>query len=178
MQLKLITPFEAEPEALLALREELRSAGDRDAFAGCGGLGQYADVKDWLARLRQLEDPLTCPADKVPSRVWLSLRPADGRLVGVIDLRYHIDHPVLGLWGGHIGYCIRPTERGRGYAAEQLRLVLAQARARGLPQVMVTCSEENLPSARTILACGGVYERTVAVEDERIRRYWIDLKTN
>ena len=41
---------------------------------------------------------------------------ADNRVVGIIDLRHHIDHPIRSLWGGHIGYTVRPSERGNGNA--------------------------------------------------------------
>ncbi len=39
----------------------------------------------------------------------------DNRVVGAIDLRHHIDHPILGTWGGHCGYSVRPSERRKGY---------------------------------------------------------------
>ena len=40
----------------------------------------------------------------------------DNKIVGMIDLRHHINHPILSVWGGHIGYSVRPTERRKGYA--------------------------------------------------------------
>ena len=54
-------------------------------------------------------------------------------------------------------------------------LMLEEARKRGLEKVMISCSTENEASERTILANGGVYEKTVSVEDEQIKRYWITL---
>ena len=53
--------------------------------------------------------------------------------------------------------------------------MLEEARKRGLEEVMVSCSTENEASERTILANGGVYEKTVSVENEQIKRYWITL---
>lgn len=95
--------------------------------------------------------------------------------IGIIDLRHHIDHPVLGLWGGHIGYSIRPSERGKGYAKEMLRLNLEKCRERGMDKVMVTCSPQNVASAKTIIANGGVYEKDVHVDGKVIQRYWIEV---
>ena len=34
--------------------------------------------------------------------------------------------------GGHIGYSIRPSARGKGYAKEQLRLGLLEAKAKNI----------------------------------------------
>ena len=103
------------------------------------------------------------------------MRVSDNRVVGIIDLRHHIDHPILRLWGGHIGYTVRPSERGKGYAKEMLRLNLENCRARGLEKVMITCSPGNPASEKTIVANGGVFEKDIDVEGETVRRYWIAL---
>lgn len=111
----------------------------------------------------------------VTSNTYLAVRLCDNRIIGIIDLRHHIDHPVLGLWGGHIGYSIRPSERGKGYAREMLRLNLEKCRERGMDKVMVTCSQQNVASAKTIIANGGVYEKDVHVDGKVIQRYCIFL---
>ena len=111
----------------------------------------------------------------MPSDTYLAVRVSDNRIVGIIDLRHHIDHPILGVWGGHIGYSVRPSERRKGYAKEMLRLNLQNCRALGLTRVMVTCNRENPASEKTILANGGVFEKEVQVNGGWIRRYWITL---
>ena len=172
-RLKLVRPSMDYDDEILALRAELLAAEDKDDFAGCGGLDDYDTTQKWLEHLDALEKGMT---PLVPSTVYLALREGDGRVVGVIDLRHHIDHPVLGLWGGHIGYSVRPSQRGNGYAGEMLRLHLENCRKRGLTRVMVTCDEKNPASERTILANGGVFERTISVGESRIKRYWIELQ--
>jgi predicted acetyltransferase len=76
--------------------------------------------------------------------------------------------------GGHIGYGIRPSMRGRKLAPIMLALALKKAKAFGIKKALVTCDEWNQASAATIEACGGVLENIVLFEGERIKRYWID----
>lgn len=75
-----------------------------------------------------------------------------------------------------MGYSVRPSERGKGYAKQMLKLNLENCRIRKMPRVMITCSEDNPASEQTILANGGVYERIVCVDGENIKRYWIELE--
>ena len=164
------------PEHIRQLQEfqrELREAGDADSFAGCSRLEHYEDIGEWLQYVYQKEEERE--PGTVPSHVYLAIRQSDGRLVGIIDLRHHIDHPILGLWGGHMGYSVRPDERGKGYARKMLQLNLENCRQRGLKKVMVTCSRDNPASERTILGCGGILEKEVLVDGEWIKRYWITL---
>jgi predicted acetyltransferase len=56
---------------------------------------------------------------------------------------------------GHIGYSIVPWKQRRGYATAGLRLLLEQARQRGLDTVELTTQPDNLPSQKVILANGG-----------------------
>ncbi|MGN6753693.1 MAG: GNAT family N-acetyltransferase [Intrasporangium sp.] len=92
----------------------------------------------------------------------------EGRLAGTITLRHALT-PALLLVGGHIGYAVRPSLRRQGIASAALRLVLAEAAARGLDPVLITCDDDNLASARTIEGAGGVLED---VRDGS-RRYWV-----
>lgn len=174
-ELILVRASRAYAVQIEALRREIAAAGDPDAYAGCSGLDDALPLESWFQKLELLSDAATCPEGMVPSDCYLAVRPADDRVVGVIDLRHHIDHPVLGLWGGHIGYTVRPSERGQGYARQMLRLDLENARRIGLERVLVTCSAANPASEAVIRANGGVYERTVVVENTSVRRFWIDL---
>lgn len=99
-----------------------------------------------------------------------------GKIFGALDLRHELNE-YLALCGGHIGYGVRPSERGRGFGKKQLSLGLLKAKELGLSQVLVTCGEENVKSAKTIEACGGVYENThVDTTDNRAtKRYFFDL---
>lgn len=174
-KIRLIKPSMKYRDDIMEFRDELIEANDKDAFAGCGSLKQCTTAEAWLECLAMRENAETCPNGGVPSNTYLAVRERDCRIVGIIDLRHHINHPILGLWGGHIGYSVRPTERGKGYAKQMLCLNLENCRRRGLEKVMVTCSPDNIASKKAIIANGGEFEKEVTVDDEIINRYWITL---
>jgi hypothetical protein len=49
---------------------------------------------------------------RVPETVYWGV--VDGEYIGRVSLR-HVLNPHLEQWGGHIGYQVRPSRRGRGY---------------------------------------------------------------
>ena len=38
----------------------------------------------------------------------------DNKIVGIVDLCYRINIPILSAWGGHIGYYVRLDEKRKG----------------------------------------------------------------
>lgn len=99
----------------------------------------------------------------------------NGRVLWAIQIRHHIDHPNLIENGGHVGYGIRPSERGKWYATEMLRLSLSEARKMGLEKLLITCNDDNIPSAKVIENNGGIFERFSEKDSKKMRRYWIIL---
>ncbi len=113
------------------------------------------------------------PKDKVPLSTYFAVRVSDAKLVGIIDFRHHINHPILSVWGGHIGYSVLPGKRRKGHAKEMLSQMLEICRQSGLDKVLVTCDADNIASKKTILHNGGVFENSVSVESDTVNRYWI-----
>lgn len=173
-EIRLIEPTMEYADDIMLFRKEMMEANDNetDSFSGCGGLEECQTAEEWLQRIDAHQ---RCIDGKVPSNTYLAVRLCDNKIVGIIDLRHHINHPVLSLWGGHIGYSVRPNERRKGYAKEMLRLTLQICKAKNLDRVMITCSRENIASEKTIIANGGVYEKEVLVDGEYIKRYWINI---
>ena len=171
-EIRLIRPSMQYAQEISSFRKEVLAAGDEDGFAGCSWLEDYESVQEWLDFLEMLEHHPE-QSGHVPSSTFLAVRQADQRLVGIIDLRHHIDHPVLSTWGGHIGYTVRPGERRKGYATQMLRLDLRECEKRGIGRVLITCRPQNVASERAIQANGGVFEKEIQVDGEPIRRYWI-----
>ena len=178
--IKLVPVSSDYVEDLWAFRQEVveHDADDENQFAGCMGLRESRTPEEWieLCAKRQLDDWDKEDKMKVPSHSYLAVRTVDNRIVGIIDLRHHINHPILGTWGGHSGYTVRPSERGHGYAKEMLRQNLINARKIGIKDFLITCHPWNEASEKTILANGGVFEKLVDAGDgEMLKRYWIDV---
>ncbi len=98
----------------------------------------------------------------------------EGKPIGSLDLRHGLNDG-LRKTGGNIGYGVRPSCRGKGYAPCMLALALEKAKERGMEKILVTCVEENKASAATIEDCGGILENKVEADGKTYRRYWIAL---
>ena len=70
-------------------------------------------------------------------------------IIGVVQIRHSLT-PFLEKEGGNIGYSVRPSERGKGYATRMLAMALDEARHLGLKRVLITCDQRNVASARVI----------------------------
>ena len=101
----------------------------------------------------------------------------NNRLLGLIQIRLELKGYLIN-FGGHIGYCVRPSERRKGYAKTMLKAVLDICKKEGLEKVLVTCLEDNIGSAKTIEGCGGIFEKIVYDDvnyKANMKRYWIPL---
>ena len=109
-------------------------------------------------------------AGKVASTtLWL----VDGDVyLGRVGIRHELN-AALRVFGGHIGYDIRPSRRGQGLGTELLRLALPHARALGIDPAMLTCDAENVASWRMMERCGGTRESTFTYEGTLRYRYWL-----
>lgn len=175
----LIEPQKKYEADIWELRREILEydAENDDKFAGCMSLDLCESAEEWIkiCRLRKSEETCGTVGSSVPSHTYLAVRMSDDKVVGVIDLRHHINHPILGTWGGHCGYSVRPSERGKGYAKNMLRLNIQNAKELGIEQLLVTCDVKNKASEKTILANNGVYEKTIDVDGCKMKRYWITV---
>ncbi|MHC5267899.1 GNAT family N-acetyltransferase [Enterococcus sp. LJL98] len=105
----------------------------------------------------------------VPQTIyWLYI---DGKPVGYGKLRHYLNQHLLQR-GGHIGYVIRPTERGKGYAKILLEKLIQESKEKGIKQVLLTCYENNMASKKVIESNGGKLENKKA----GIYFYWIETQ--
>lgn len=130
---------------------------------GAGGLHRFLDdYEGWLDKLR--EDAVRKPSEeKVPGRTFFLTRATDRKIIGMINIRLVLNQK-LREYGGHIGFAIRPTERGKGYNKVNLYLGLKVCDQYGIDEVLLDADLENPASWKTMEALGG----------ERIREYFDD----
>ena len=172
-QIKLLKPNLTYAKDIMDYKQEFLDLGD--SLDGTSSLRACSTAEEWIRDLEMLENFDTCPKDKVCSDTYLAIRPSDNAIVGIIDFRHHIDHPILRVWGGHIGYSVRPKERKKGYATEMLKQVLVKCREKALDKALITCDSDNIASKKTITANGGEFEKEIIVDGEKVSRYWIHL---
>ena len=98
-----------------------------------------------------------------------------GELVGVIDFKSKLS-PYSEREGGHIGYSIRKSERGHGYAEQALGKLLELIRSNyEIEKVLLTCESHNHHSRNIILSNDGRFNKTIIINNREIEHYWITL---
>lgn len=134
----------------------------------------FSDFPAFVKELEEEEQGIGLPPGVVPQQTYWLVN-EQGRILGEIRLRPHLTEP-FEQHNGHIGYNIRPAERGKGYATCQLALMLAVARQQALARVMLTIDNENPASVRVIEKNGGKLEwQRTTDSGELLSCYWIDL---
>lgn len=169
MKLRLIEPTIEYEEQVMEYKRSFLA--NNDSLAGGSSLKRANTYLEWLEDLenKKINKP---GSSLVPSTSYLAVD-ENNKLIGLIDLRHTIDHPILSSYGGHVGYSVAIDEREKGYAKEMLRLVLLEAKKLNITKLLLTCQEGNIASEKTIIANGGVFDKTICVEDKKYKRFYI-----
>ncbi|HNX15829.1 MAG TPA: GNAT family N-acetyltransferase [Bacilli bacterium] len=140
-------------------------------------LKEGLSYEEWLEYSKQCVDKAYAELNNtIPCNTFFTIRESDNKIVGMVNVRHCLIEEIS-KYAGHIGYDIRPLERGKGYAKIQLYLALQEAKKLGLKKVMITCDQTNVPSERTIRALGGFFEKNGVDEtkDSIESINWIDV---
>ncbi len=122
---------------------------------GAGGLHRF--LNDYEGWLKKLEDDYTCVPneDRVPARTYFLVRESDNKIIGMSNIRLALNER-LKRSGGHIGYAIRPSERGKGLNKINLYLALKVCDEYNIDTVLMDADIKNPASWKTMEALGGV----------------------
>lgn len=148
-----------------------------DRFEGIRNLGHLEELtfEEWLEELEKYKDEKRLPDNFAPQTTYLAIE--NNKIVGLINIRWKAV-PALLNHGGFIGYSIRPSERGKGYGSEMLKLALQLIPKNVYEKVLINCKDFNIASKKIIENNNGIFENTYYDEKNNYTylRYWIDIK--
>ena len=122
---------------------------------GGGNITMYlenATYEEWLKNLNHKKQII---ADKtlVPDETYFLVN-EENKIIGIINIRLALNDKLRNI-GGHIGYSIRPSERGKCYNKINLYLGLKRLNEVGEKEALIDCEVNNKASSGTIKALGG-----------------------
>ena len=136
---------------------------------------QKLSFNEWFEEIEKNKYEENLPEETSPRTVYLAIND-NNKIVGAIVIRWK-KVPDLMNYGGLIGYSIRPSERGKGYASEMLKLALKDLKNTNMKNVLITCKDFNTASKRVIEKNGGIFENTYSNANDGYTylRYWIEI---
>ena len=171
MAARLVVPSILLADAFMRFVDEVRTA-EAD-FPSVAQL-RTADLSSYVERLEGMRTGSIETKAGVPLSTFWLLDDAS-EVVGVGTLRHRLT-PALQEFGGHSGYAVRPSERGRGYGTAILSAMLERTRPLAIARVVLTCDAANVASWRVMERCGGRLDAEYdhAPSASRVRRYIIE----
>lgn len=169
--IRLVRPTLEHKEKALAYRQEHFDHGE-SIINGSELLDKTECYEEWLQSIKNNENPKTVSTDWVVTDTFFAVDDEDA-IVGIIDLRHTLNDFLKDF--GNSGYSVRPSQRQKGYATQMLKLILEVAREAGLTELHLSVEKDNIPSVKTIVKNGGVYERSFEFEGELADIYRIEL---
>ena len=116
----------------------------------------YEEFLHWLNQNADISNSVNLPDGWVPQTTfWLY---CDNTPVGIGRIRHYLNDS-LRENGGHIGYAISSSYRGKGYGNEILRLLLTECNNMGISEALVDPYKSNESSTKIVIRNGGKLQR-------------------
>jgi len=172
-RLKLVLPNVTHKEILMDYKKEF--IRNKDSMDGTAGLSTYTTFEEWYKAFKDNLNEETVREGLVPATTYLALDESE-KLIGMIDIRHMLNGNLLN-FGGHIGYSVRKSERRKGFATEMLKLAIEKCVELNIKEILITCDKNNIASAKTIIANGGILENEMFDPNDNTmtQRHWITL---
>jgi len=141
---------------------------EENGFVNSGFNIAYENFNEYLDRNINHSNGIGLDEKYVPQSIyWLIV---NDKPVGFGKLRHYLNDNLRNK-GGHIGYSVRPSERGKGYGNLILKEILKEAEKININEVLLTCDDTNIPSRKVIENNNGVLESAENGEC----KYWIKI---
>ena len=104
----------------------------------------------------------------------------DDKIVGHASIRLNPeeDEGIL-KYCGHIMYGVIPSKRNQGYGTKICQLLIQKMKDLGYKEIIITCSDDNLSSAKVIENNNGILLEVVEPDmvntTKKTRRYKVDI---
>lgn len=146
----------------------------QSSMDGTNGLHIHQATPRYIKICHANERGHQLPSHLVPSTQFVCVN-ENNKIVGMCNVRHELNDLLMNFFG-HIGYSVHPHYRRKGIATFMLKEALKYCREINIHNALVTCLETNEASRRTILKCGGNYEDTRLMDNDRVERYWFNVR--
>jgi len=102
----------------------------------------------------------------VPAYKYRITLPNSDETIGNIDIRIGYNHNTY--YGGHIGYEIKESYRGKSYASKACKIIKQVALAHDMDKLIITCNPDNWASRRTCEKAGLKLKEIVDLPSDNI----------
>ncbi len=174
-ELLFIEPTMNFADEVTAYRQEMIDA--HSSFDGCFSMKRMPDPQEYIDYCIGWANPSRV-ADEHGAwgNVLLVVRKSDMKMVGCMQVHNVLTQRMKD-FTGHVGYSVRPSERGKGYAKKMLTKALDFLTSFGFKEINVSCLPENAASKKTIISNGGEYVETVFLDGDNVylEKYRIKL---
>ena len=174
-ELLFIEPTMNFADEITAYRQEMIDA--HSSFDGCFSMKRMPAPQEYINYCIGWANPSRV-ADEHGAwgNVLLVVRKSDMKMVGCMQVHNVLTQRMKD-FTGHVGYSVRPSERGKGYAKKMLAKALDFLMSFGFREINVSCLPENAASKKTIISNGGEYVETVFLDGDNVylEKYRIKL---